>query len=82
MYDVLRQWGYIIPNDISVIRSGDILVSGYFDIPLTTIRYDFDDMMDVMTTKLIEFIREPHVDLIAVDYAPDLVVRQSCSRIV
>lgn len=76
--EVLRRYGLKVPGDVSVIGSDDSLVSQYFDPPLTTMRYDFDDMMKALTAKVVECIEHPLSSPFAVTYSGELVIRDSC----
>lgn len=76
--EVLRRYGLKVPGDISVIGSDDSLVSQYFDPPLTTMRYDFDEMMKTLTAKVVECIECPLSSHFAVTYPGELVIRDSC----
>ncbi|MDR2629487.1 MAG: LacI family transcriptional regulator [Spirochaetaceae bacterium] len=76
--EVLRRCGLKVPGDVSIIGSDDILVSQYFDPPLTTTRYDFDEMMKTLTAKVVERIENPRIDHFAMTYPGKLVIRDSC----
>jgi LacI family transcriptional regulator len=76
--DVLRQYGLRVPEDVSVAGSDDILVAQYFDPPLTTIRYDFDEMMKTLTVKVLEYLQSPFDSPFVQEYSGELVIRKSC----
>lgn len=76
--EVLRRYGLKVPGDVSIIGADDILVSQYFDPPLTTMRYDFDEMMKTLTTKVVECIEHPLPSHFAATYSGELVIRNSC----
>ncbi|MDR2110881.1 MAG: LacI family transcriptional regulator [Spirochaetaceae bacterium] len=76
--EILRRYGVKVPGDVSVIGCDDILVSQYFDPPLTTIRYDFDEMMKTLTTKVVECIECPCSSHFSMTYPGELVIRDSC----
>lgn len=76
--EVLRGYGLKVPKDVSIIGADDILVSQYFDPPLTTIRYDFDEMMKTLTAKVVECIERPPASHFAMTYPGELVIRDSC----
>jgi DNA-binding LacI/PurR family transcriptional regulator len=81
--EVLRKHGLSVPADVSVAGSDDILVSQYFDPPLTTVRYDFDGMMKSLTGQVIALVKGKAVDAPAVPapYSGSLVIRASCRPI-
>ncbi|MDR0561390.1 MAG: LacI family transcriptional regulator [Spirochaetaceae bacterium] len=76
----LRRHGLNVPEDISVVGSDDILVSQYFDPPLTTMRYDFDSMMKTLTAKVIDCVETPFTSHIEEVYTGEIVVRSSCRK--
>jgi LacI family transcriptional regulator len=76
--EVLRNSGIRVPEDVSVVGSDDILVSRYFDPPLTTLRYDFDEMMKTLTFKVIECMENPFNTPFIKVYPGTLVERKSC----
>ncbi|MFP3090543.1 LacI family transcriptional regulator [Treponema sp. TIM-1] len=78
--EVLRQYGLKVPGDVSIIGSDDTLVSQYFDPPLTTMRYDFDEMMKTLTAKVVECIERPGSSHFVMTYPGKLVIRASCLR--
>jgi LacI family transcriptional regulator len=77
---VLRRNGLLVPQDVSVVGSDDILVSQYFDPPLTTMRYDFDAMMKTLTAKVIDYVEAPFAQHFEDVYTGEIVIRGSCSR--
>jgi LacI family transcriptional regulator len=78
--DVLRLHGLRVPDDVSIIGSDDILVSQYFDPPLTTMAYDFDEMMKTLTAKVMEYVEHPFGEQFIATYSGRIVVRDSCRR--
>ncbi|MDR0568518.1 MAG: LacI family transcriptional regulator [Spirochaetaceae bacterium] len=76
----LRRYGLRVPEDVSVAGSDDILVSRYFDPPLTTMRYDFDGMMKTLTEKVIDCVEKPFTQRFEEVYTGTIIVRASCRR--
>jgi DNA-binding LacI/PurR family transcriptional regulator len=75
--ETLRKYGYRVPEDVSVAGSDDVLVSRYYNPPLTTIRYDFDGMLDALAAGVIEFVEHPFSKQHVKTYPGKLVVRDS-----
>ncbi|MDR2535758.1 MAG: LacI family transcriptional regulator, partial [Treponema sp.] len=73
----LRQYGLKVPEDVSIVGSDDILVSQYFDPPLTTMRYDFDTMMKTLTAKVIDYVENPFTTHFENVYTGEIIVRDS-----
>ncbi len=55
----LREAGYCIPDDVSVIGFDDIPLASYFDPPLTTLRQPLEESGRRAADLLIETIQEP-----------------------
>jgi LacI family transcriptional regulator len=79
--EALRKHALAVPADVSVAGSDDILVSQYFDPPLTTVRYDFDGMMKRLTGQVIALVEGKPADTPAAPYSGSLVIRASCRKI-
>jgi LacI family transcriptional regulator len=75
--EVLRENGYRVPEDVSVTGSDDILVCRYFNPPLTTIRYDFEGMLETLTSKVIDCVEHPFSRQYKETYPGKLVMRDS-----
>ena len=69
-----------MPDDVSVVGFDDQPESGYFTPPLTTVRQDFEELgrrcIDIMLTAI-----EDGEGVGSTVVAPELVVRQSTSRL-
>ncbi|MDR2149553.1 MAG: LacI family transcriptional regulator [Spirochaetaceae bacterium] len=76
--EVLHEKSIRVPDDISIIGSDDILVSQYFNPPLTTMRYDFDGMIRTLSSKVVECIDHPFTTQFVKTYSGELVIRNSC----
>ncbi|NPV53515.1 MAG: LacI family DNA-binding transcriptional regulator [Firmicutes bacterium] len=78
-YEILRESGLRVPEDISVTGYDDIDLARVISPPLTTMAQPIDEMVVVGTSMLIselkgEAIQERHKEL-----KPKLVIRQSCA---
>lgn len=78
--DVLQQKGLRIPQDVSVSGSDDILVSRYVSPALTTLHYDFDDMMTTLTMQVIKYVEKPSKQQFVKAYSPQLIFRDTCAK--
>ena len=79
--DVLQHYNIRVPDNVSIIGSDDILVSQYFNPPLTTMRYDFDGMIKTLTSKVVESIDHPFTNRFVQTYSGEMVIRSSCRDI-
>lgn len=77
--DVLRAHNLEVPRDVSVIGVDDIFVSDLFTPALTTIRYDFDQMLDTLTLKVSECIKNPFSEHFRGNFPGTPVIRDSCA---
>jgi LacI family transcriptional regulator len=75
--EALRKNGCRVPEDVSVTGSDDILVCRYYNPPLTTICYDFDAMLETLTSRVIDFVEHPFPEQYAKTYPGKLVMRDS-----
>ncbi len=57
---VLKQNGYSIPEDISVIGMDDVNLNSYVDIPLTTIQIHFDELCDMAIDLVFEKMKNKY----------------------
>ena len=78
--EAIRENGYDVPADISIIGFDDIKLASYFSPPLTTIRQPMIEMGSLAIIKLLERIEHnlTHPNILI---KPELVVRKSCRRI-
>jgi LacI family transcriptional regulator len=76
--EVLQSHNFRIPGDISIMGSDDILVSQFFSPPLTTMRFDFDNMMKTLTTKVVECVEHPFSEQFLKTFTGGMVIRGSC----
>ena len=76
----VRELGLSVPNDVSVIGIDDIVLSGMFDPPLTTVHHPIEALSLAAVERLISRLHgksgvaSQHLVL-----APELVVRRSTS---
>lgn len=77
----LKEKNIQVPDDISVIGADDILVSKYYAPPLTTIHYDFDQMMETLTNKVIDCVEKPLSSQYRELFNGHLVIRDSCRQL-
>lgn len=73
----LRNSGFKIPEDISVIGFDDMPLASYFDPPLTTIRQDFNQIGQEATQTLIYKIEHPDEKKLSKRISVELVKRNS-----
>ncbi len=77
----LREHGLDVPRDISIIGLDDHALSARFQPALTTLRVDFDGMLEGLTTSLIRHIEEKEVGAEKVTADVHLIARDSCRNI-
>jgi LacI family transcriptional regulator len=76
--ETLRRHGFRVPEDVSVAGSDDILVSQFFNPPLTTVHYDFDAMLETLTAKVINYVEHPFEKQYMGIWPGRIVIRSSC----
>lgn len=72
----LKERGYRIPRDVSVVGTDDIPEAAYFDPPLTTLRNDFEAQGRAAVYQLLALIEHSSVRPVTVP-TPVIVVRRS-----
>lgn len=75
----LRDSGFKVPEDISVIGYDDIPLSSFFDPPMTTIRQPMEAFGRIGAQILIEALNFPAFKPRIVRLAPELITRKTCS---
>ncbi len=75
----LKEAGYRVPEDVSVIGIDDHMRSATSEPPLTTFRVDFDGMLSTLATEVIRVAQGASEGSFA-EFSSELVVRQSCLR--
>ena len=79
--EVLTEKGIRVPDDVSIIGSDDILVSQLYSPPLTTVHFDFDEIMETLTNKVIDCVEEPLSRQFRGVFEGRMVIRQSCQKV-
>jgi DNA-binding LacI/PurR family transcriptional regulator len=75
--EAIREHGYDVPADFSIVGFDDIRLSSYLSPPLTTIRQPMVEMGSLAITKLLERIEHKlsHQNILI---KPELIERKSC----
>ncbi|MFE3518530.1 LacI family DNA-binding transcriptional regulator [Streptomyces sp. NPDC059166] len=76
-FEVLRDRGYSIPGDISIVGFDDLPVARWTHPPLTTVRQPLFDMASVAANALLRIIDGEPADQLRLELATQLVVRGS-----
>lgn len=76
----LREAGYRVPEDISVIGFDDMPLASYFDPPLTTMRQDLEAIGREAARLLIDTLESPTAGLEHVRMPTQLIVRASTHK--
>lgn len=77
----MRQHGFRVPEDVSVIGFDDMPLASYFDPPLTTIRQDFFCSGCEAVRLLINSLEQPDQPPKQTRLPAELIIRQSTIRI-
>lgn len=77
----LREQGWRVPDDVSVIGFDDKHYAAYIDPPLTTVRQPFEQQDKMVIEYLIELIEKPDTEIYHRVLRPELVVRKSVRRL-
>jgi DNA-binding LacI/PurR family transcriptional regulator len=73
----LREAGYRIPEDISIVGFDDIPTAGMAAPPLTTIRVDCVHIGVTAVRRLVERLRDPDLPASHTEFAVELIKRAS-----
>jgi len=73
----LRQAGYNVPQDVSVIGFDDIPLAAYLETPLTTMHQDPFEIGQAAARLLIERVEQPDSPVQHMLLPAELVVRES-----
>jgi LacI family transcriptional regulator len=76
--DAVRDAGFRIPDDVSVVGFDDIPTAANIHPPLTTVRQPLEAMGRHATRMLLEYIADPSRPVERVDLQTSLVIRGSC----
>lgn len=78
-----REHGLRVPEDVAIVGFDDNEAASFTDIPLTTMRYEVDDVADHAVKRLLALIHRtggaPKPERVLIE--PRLVVRQSCGAL-
>lgn len=74
----LQKAGYRVPEDVAVTGHDDILLAGYVDVPLTTVKIYKKELGRLAVKVLQERVQTGRKPPIAVEVASKLVRRESC----
>ena len=75
----LREAGFRIPQDVSVIGYDDLPLTAYFDPPLTTIHQPIDMFGQLGVQLLLESIIKPNSETKIIRLDPSLIIRETCA---
>lgn len=75
----LKEKGYLIPKDVSIVGFNDISVAQYLSPPLTTIKVETDWMGELAVTTMLEKIKEPPPVCRKIMLSTKLIIRDSVS---
>ncbi|MDD3839109.1 MAG: LacI family DNA-binding transcriptional regulator [Clostridia bacterium] len=81
VYEEIRNAGFKIPDDISVIGFDDIEVSKYLNPSLTTVRVPLLKMASIATNSLIKAVDQEVSYYTSYNVPVELIVRQSCKSL-
>ena len=77
----VKESGYNIPEDVSVVGFDDIQISHVIEPPLTTVRQPSYDMGKEAIKMLVKLIEGKKIRKKIVKFKPELVIRQSTKAI-
>lgn len=73
-----KEYSIRVPEDISIIGFDDHMLSEHSNPPLTTLRVDFDEMMQKLTTNVVSVIEGRTIDSHYFKVGTKLMIRESC----
>lgn len=74
----LREVGYHIPDDVSVIGYDNLPLTAYYDPALTTIHQPFEKFGQIGVQLLLEAINNPDISIKTIELDPSLIIRNTC----
>lgn len=77
----LKEKGWRIPEDISMIGYDDVSACEIFDPPLTTTRVNRDDIGRLAVQRLVERLKNPGNYYITMQVSSELIIRQSVKNL-
>lgn len=77
----LREAGYRVPEDISIVGFDDVSMAALLSPPLTTVRIEREELGALAVGRLLDRAAVPTLTPIRVELATRLVERQSVSRV-
>lgn len=77
----LKEYGYKIPEDVSLIGYDDISACKIAEPPLTTVGVNTDDIGRIAVDRLIHRMKEPGDYHVTITVSSKMVLRESVSRI-
>ena len=79
---VIYKMGLKIPDNISLIGFDDIPLISELSVPLTTIKQPVEDIGGIAVSLLIQLIEKKHVEKKVYEIPTELVIRNSCKKII
>ena len=73
----IKEKGYKVPGDISIVTCGDIDILDYMDPPITTYRYNEKEIAVMAVNRLMERIANPEISPIETTVSFELIERKS-----
>ena len=77
----INEFGLSVPKDISVIGIDDHVLSATFSPPLTTFKFDFKGVSQVITQSVLKVIRGEEQESLSYSFESEFVERDSCRRV-
>jgi len=72
--------GVLVPEDLSIIGFDDLEMSKHLQVPLTTIRQDFDKIGQSAAELIIDIIETQNYEYQQIKLPVSIIERQSCSK--
>ncbi|SEV83357.1 LacI family transcriptional regulator [[Clostridium] fimetarium] len=72
-----KEYGYKIPQDISIIGFDNLPICNYSDPMLTTLKVSVNNMGQTAILRLVHIINCKVFDFFKIELAPELIVRNS-----
>lgn len=79
-YKALRDKGFSVPHDYSVMGYDDIFLSDIFEVPLSSIHQPVEELGNAATDRLVDIIDEKPSSTERVMLEPKLIVRESTAK--
>jgi DNA-binding LacI/PurR family transcriptional regulator/DNA-binding IclR family transcriptional regulator len=74
----LAALGARVPDDVALVGMGDVQLTAFLPVALTTVRRPYERMAAAAVRMMLERLADPDLEARQMQFAPKLVIRESC----